>query len=75
MVGARRAVTSMVGASVPDGREMRAAADDQRLTGQPRAIVNKNKHISQSLNQSNFACTVRVRYRNQRQGLYFDGNT
>jgi hypothetical protein len=41
MVGARRAVTSMVGATVPDGREMRVAADDQRLTGQPRAIVNK----------------------------------
>ena len=41
MVGARRAVTSRVGATVAGGREMRAAADDQRLTGQPRATVKK----------------------------------
>jgi hypothetical protein len=39
IVGARRAVTIWVGVAVADGREMRAAADDQRLTGQPRVIV------------------------------------
>ena len=32
-----------------------AAADD---CGQPRAIVNKSKNISQSLNQSDFVTTV-----------------
>jgi len=57
MLVGRRAATSRVGTGVTDGREIRAATDDQRLTGQTRAIVKKKK-ISQSLNQSNFASTV-----------------
>ena len=57
MVSTRRAVASRVGASVVDGRKMRAAADD---CGQPRAIVKIICKISQSLSQSNFACTYRT---------------
>ena len=41
MVGAKRVVSSWVGAAVAYGLEMRAAADDQRLTDQPLAIVKK----------------------------------
>ncbi len=41
MVGARWLVASRVGATVAGECEMRAAADDQTLTGQPRAIVKK----------------------------------
>jgi hypothetical protein len=69
-VGARRAVTSRVGASVADGREMQAAADDQRLTGQPRAIVNKlYKYLPVS--ESIEFCEYRtVLNRNHRQSLY-----
>ena len=40
MVGARRMVASRVGATVVDGHEMRAPADDR---GQPWAIVKKKK--------------------------------
>ncbi len=58
MVGPRWLDASRVGAAVANGCEMRAAADDERLTGHPRAKVKKSKYISQSLNQSNFANTV-----------------
>ena len=68
MLGAKLLVASKGGAAVADGREMRATADDQRLTGKPRAIVKKKKKISRSLNQSNFLSSVP--YRNQRQRLY-----
>jgi hypothetical protein len=40
MVGARKSVASMVGATVVDGHEMRAPADDR---GQPWAIKKKNQ--------------------------------
>ncbi len=43
MVGPRWLVASRVGVAVAYGCEMRAAADDQRLTGQPRAIVKQYK--------------------------------
>ena len=46
MVVARRAATSRVGTGVTDGREIRAATDDQRLTGQTRAIVKKKKNLA-----------------------------
>jgi len=42
MVGGRRAVTSRVRPAVADRRAPDASSgDDQRLTGHPRAIVNK----------------------------------
>ena len=48
---------------------MRAAADDQWLTGQPRAIVKKKKNLT--VPESIEFCKYRtVLYRNQRQGLY-----
>jgi len=40
MMGARRAVASMVGAAVADGLEMGIAPDDR---GQPRANCKKKK--------------------------------
>ena len=49
---------------------MRAAADDQWLTGQPRAIVKK-KNTYLTVPESIEFCKYRtVLYRNQRQGLY-----
>ena len=42
MVDARRLVASMLGASMVDGHEMRAPADDR---GQPWAIVKKKNLI------------------------------
>ncbi len=71
MVGARWLVARRVGASVAAGYEMRAAADDPWLTGQPRAIVKKKlkKHIS--LPESiEFRKYRTVLYRYQRQGLH-----
>jgi len=70
MVGARWLVASRVGAAVADGCEMRAAADDQWLTGQPRAIVKK-KNTYLTVPESIEFCKYRtVLYRNQHQGLY-----
>ncbi len=42
-MGARRAVAIMVGATVVDGRKMRAAADDRGQQGKLEKIVTKNK--------------------------------
>ena len=54
MVGARRAVTSMVGAAVPDGLEMRAAAENR---GQPRANFCNKKYLNK------FQCFNCIQYR------------
>ena len=42
-MGARRAVASRVGATVVDGRKMRAAADDRGQQGKLEKIVKKKK--------------------------------
>ena len=70
MVGARWLVASRVGAAVADGCEMRAAADDHRLTGQSRAIVKKKKTYLTVPESIEFYMYRTVLYRNQRQGLY-----
>jgi hypothetical protein len=44
-MGARRAVASRVGATVVDGRKMRAAADDRGQQGKLEKIVKKKKKI------------------------------
>jgi hypothetical protein len=43
-MGARRAVASRVGATVVDGRKMRAAADDRGPHGKLEKIVKKKKN-------------------------------
>jgi hypothetical protein len=40
MVGARRSVASMVGATIVDGLEMRAATDDRGNRGQQSKLGN-----------------------------------
>ena len=61
-MGARRAVASRVGATVVDGRKMRAAADDRGQHGKPEKIV-KNKNILKAVFSRTITNVHQVQYR------------